>query len=493
MSETPRPPEKPHKPKLFRRLRIMGAALATLVGVATDAIATGQDNQNSHPAGRVIQVAETPTPETGENQGFFAEGNSMVMTDEALIYAVDANGFPRQYMLEGQVFDFTEDQINLMRAAQAQAVNSGELQTVFSIDLPVHTPPSTYQPSPDRPFTAEIPPDVEMDPSQYGLEIIQGSEVELHFRQAAFEPGGLLYPLVQIQEIAANDNFTYKLRIVLVDGPRIATPYMTGPQYDGVRSLIEYLDEEHLEHRRTLMAENQVRIDTLRSAITIYWSQGDQVKVAEYERELAALVSETRRMEQLSLQELIEQYPAPISPAGLYVNSTFENGEGTSTIFVAVGESQPLPTAYWNAYYDRQGIFHLTQEHRSTSSSSFTPQSETSYPRLSDFPLNPNATQANGGYPYAARMHSPGQILRHELFHFHEDAEEILTGEPANRNEFDVDTGSMQSTENAHRLWDEQGDNTGYQAVFTIRPQDGGGYQLTGDRSTQRPPARNRA
>ena len=125
-------------------------------------------------------------------------------------------------------------------------------------------------------------------------------------------------------------------------------------------------------------------------------------------------------------------------------------------------------------FFDKDGHFGADNKNIFPDVPSDTrPNPSQTHPNPDDFQMNPNASSNDPkSYPYGAQ--TPGQSLRHEAEHNVLEAQGIF-------NEYHTDMRAMEGIRDAWERWEKSGftDNSGYYFVFSLPPEEGGGYILT--------------
>ena len=425
---------------------------------------------------------------------------------ENIIVTIDKEGLPVEYVLpDGKKVSFDKE---LVKKLRKKAISSKEPEIISLIEDTGRTSKSKDELSRERPKVSELPKDIlsEEELAKRGINIVQADNTNLYLREGAFAEGNPL---------AVFNSGDRKLTIVLVNGPFLADEFMKDARYDSVK---EFFDPQ----RRPLSSEptlntsyNSKRIASLEKELSLYRKkvkQGqklsrpdDQNKLGNYKSKIYELKSDlyahTNNM--LSNEELFELRALEKGTGcGFYhqglaygiEGSILRDGERISDYHSTRDPSQDREVVIFLAVrgnpFTNKRVLAFNEEGVLISNPmnitlppyyhDLAPKAEHSNPNPKDFLLNTKASPDEPtSYPY--QVHTSGQILRHELEHDKLITQRTVRGEVLNMSEYDTDMRAMEGIKEAWEKWEKSGfkDNSGYYFVFSLPPEEGGGYILT--------------
>lgn len=364
-----------------------------------------------------------------------------------------------------------------------------QLISIFPLDTS-----SDFRYSSEHPKTSELPDDVlsEEELESKGVKIVQADNTDLHIRKSAFEKGGLLEDF---------NNTGRKLTIVLANVPyivnnggfkwdningtdwKIYIPNIEAQQsaIDAYREKMISKFEEELKNQLQDKSAQEASSEIMRLKTNIFFYKnlltGSQIAeeiASSSQKELAGIYllggggGETTMITGgKTTVMIIECTRDGCSTTQKIINDeekrvTTRTPYNDSTIVVAVGNTFQ---AFEGLFFDESG--NLAPVKGSYGGSGLN--SDQTYPDLSNFKLNPNASDEGPDfYPYAGQ--TPGLVLRHEIDHDRLMAQQWNEGGAMNMNEYDTDTKAMEGVRQAWEKWVKSGykDNTGFPFIFRL-------------------------
>lgn len=479
----------PEKARFAARLFIGKAALAASAFYLL--IQSGCGNAESPNANSPSPKEQTPA--SAPLPSFATPSTENLSLNKRVI--LDKDGFAVKYVLpDGKKVSLDREEVKKL---SEKAIASGEPE-IIAIVPKNETPERKFQYTPEKPRTRHLPKDV-LSPKELkkrGITIIQPPPsvdhprpVNLFIREGAFKEG---------ERLAEINRIDHPLTIVLVDGPFLGERFLQDSRYDTVRPMLKQPNENQEE---IIERYKQSLINSLEDTRLgrVRWIDKNE-RILLVKAEIAAMakgfVGKEAILTNMAMPDGI--YARDKFTVGLHVmraqsSSTtvlrvhvddssvtteekeeekhpVEKTSKKSTIFVSVGEQSPK-TSFTYIYFkpngslahgdSRIGFLAYTPE------SNMIPKARQTHPNPKDFKLDSQASHENNDYPYGAQ--TPGLLARHEDEHIY------------TFNEFDADMNAMEGIKRAYRRWVESGftDNSGYYFVFSLPPEEGGGYILT--------------
>lgn len=413
--------------------------------------------------------APTPTPSPTETP---KPEYSYVYASGLIKIAIDKSGAPVSYTsADGETVSFDQEKIEELRQ---EAIATKEPVVINMIPLPQSdTPNPAYldQYSPEHPKVDELPEDTLSDEqlAEKGIRIVQAPNTSLHIRQGAFEKGGQFEDLL---------NEKKNITIVLVDGPTVAANYMQDPRYaEFFNHHVPQIEGSISQFRDRIIARSQEGLEYLRK----------NEKPENYESLLLDAKIAINNYQTMTDEEIAKFMPSE-AVSGRYIytydydrDSNFNRLSTIPTkksfIFIAVGTNITYPE-YSVLYFDSNGNFDNTKKFYNGLDS--TPQPKYTHPNPDELYKNPNVSPSN---PYIYMDPNIGLTLEHEEAHrqfYEKNIEEGISHEDGERNA-DLEAGRRLAE--AWEKWEKSGytDNSGYNFVFSLPPEKGGGYILVGN------------
>lgn len=386
----------------------------------------------------------------------------------------DKNGLPLYYIEKrGFVPIVTPFSRPGVEAIRNEAMKTGSPRILATI--PVRLKREESNPTPEHPLISELPGDTltQEEAMKRGVRIIQGKETTLHIRETAFEPGGPL---------EAFNNTGRKLRIVLVDGPKVHTAFMTDPKYNGVKKNMERYEKmadrqipQDPEVMRTALLESaRYRLQNNHDSLTVANVTTDEKTNAE--KDLMSQQQTITNIQNASQEELTQRYLSfrYFSDVGEY-DQFFAPDE--EAVFIAA--EKPIQHTQWILGFNSSGEF-INIHFDDPTVSDLTPKPSQTYPNPADFKLNPLARpDFPNTYPYGGQ--SIGLALDHELMHDKLIEQARRKKEIPDFSEYDTDMAAMGIEGGGSQRWIDSGftDNSGYFFVWSVPQENGGGYIIT--------------
>lgn len=390
-----------------------------------------------------------------------------------LVVTFDSEGVPKSYIQDGVTVDILEKSKAAQRASKS---NHGEVE-IISI-IPTKDSEGAPQPdkknddslktSPDRPLLKSPPETVSIQElTKRGIVISQSADVKLSIRPEAFTTGPLKYYTASSK---------YGLHIVLINGPRVTTNYLSVDQAKYAPLIpAPPTAEEIKKYKEQFLKDYQDGIEEIRGKMATAKDADERkfygsvllsykYQLLKFTRDDDAIVDILSRRNEMA--------------AGLYVpcqNNTLsgigKNSDKSATtyVFVAVGgKSNTKTTSEVIISVDEFG-FKVGQVSSQSLSTGMNPQLNQSYPRPSDFEERKVDPQKDpDGYPFGAQ--SPGFALRHELKHDQLICQTVSVGNWPEQGEYVTDKATMEDITQAFKKWQESGykDDSGYYFVLTF-------------------------
>jgi|WetSurMetagenome_2_1015567.scaffolds.fasta_scaffold05765_3 hypothetical protein len=403
---------------------------------------------------------------------------------------------------------------NTVKNIRDKAVSSGEPQIFAILPRELQTPwvyysdNSTENPKHklEHPVLSNLPEDVlsEQELAANGVKIIQSDKTNLYIRKQAFDEGG---PLAEL----AKGHGSEKLTIVLIDSPFVDREFMKDKKYDGLRELVpaeldvnsyrvEKINElktdlkaytEYLRNGATDKTQIEAYISDLRKKLIDAGNDSatveEQTKYQVSEYVLEAKYEILAYENKIITDDWIKANELP-NAVGRYIQGEATEGKYLNrTIFVAVGWDKYNLLISDIIYFTPDGkvavrgmtsrdllgnnglgfsaIYHIKKSQSCPDPGAYLANANV-FPK----PQNPSV----GGPPW------PGRAVNHEIRHDIDIGQAINEGKEPDYNEYNTDLEAMRDTGKASDKWKNSGftDNSGYPLVFSLPPEQGGGFIL---------------
>lgn len=385
---------------------------------------------------------------------------------EDIKVAIDkTTGLPIKYISSnGDEMYFDAEKIKSLRR---KAIASGQSEIIGAFrNLRIGLPTDSTVYLKEHPKTENLPNDVlsEEELRAKGVNIIQADSTKLYIRKRALEKDG---PLADF------DTTNRELTIVCVDGP-IDDYFLQDTRYDAVRKsrnfVVVVADSPEAWRDGKINLLRQYLDSSLEQIPLLKGIRDSQRKIVDVKnriqqyRETIYLYS---NMDNVQLEEVYRR-------DNIFINGFYYSGEDP-TIFINVDAGI---SKFSFIYFDQKGI--LKVDSREFYDRRYRGHlAKSTYPDPESFHRSKKASVDNGLYLYGSQ--SVGFALRHELNHDQLIQQQINQGKEPNYSEYDTDVGAMRGIKEAWEKWvnSEYTDNSGYDFVFSLPEEQGGGYVLT--------------
>ncbi|MBP7774200.1 hypothetical protein KA078_00250 [Candidatus Woesebacteria bacterium] len=368
---------------------------------------------------------------------------------------VDATNIPVAYEIidpktlvnsTGVIF-FDWQQREAFKAAKEQMESTGFAQVPeVMIDDPTTLNSIWNMLSPDEeseehPWITRLPEDV-ANPERLAANGVRihsdqsTSAPQLHIREQAFQPGGLLEPLRLLNEYATTEADREFFDIYIINAPRLSASALTREQREQMPAdILNYLAQ--IEGIQT-SAINGFRDEYIAGSNELIVSAEDRVRtkkgidgdltpeeVANTESGILRLKQDAALVGSLSPFELwfrfgmqiLENNPTSDWTLGFQQDYLEDH---RSLIAVPAGDGGVQAKDRFVFSYGKDGTIGINRMNTidrrgKASGGELLPLSSRSYPRIEDFIEDSSATYQNGKYSYGAQ--TIGQTLRHEIIH----------------------------------------------------------------------------
>lgn len=464
-------------PKSAQKRRFLGAALklgaaalglsileGTGISKAASVLAADEDTLAPH------QATEPPKPKEGVAN---APRESNL---EGLRVFFGPDDLPTHYITPGGA-EVRLDRDTLSKAREA-AIKNNEVE--FVTILPRESAAAeTVEPTLEHPVIGERPTNAlnEEQLKKRGISITQSPEVEFFIRSPAFEEGGIF-------ETFTEDG-PRKLKIVLVDGPVAAAPFLQDPQYDGVRAYLE--DTAFLKNDEFLQPgfadRYREKQEKMLASLRTQLEQGNGTR--EYTLSMIQAAKELLfKLDHLKGPELMKFLAEKTTGrSGLYIPPydpetphSFKYPEkskqepGTAVLFIAAGDSVQ-PAEEVKMFFDGNGKFQVKSE-KNLHRKSYLPTEKDSMPDPDrykpDFEANPMDPNS---YPYGAQ--DVIAIIYHEGEHDVMIGAALHKGDLADTSEYQTDMGFIKRLRAVRKRWVESGFTDDSLSSFGFRLRNG--------------------
>jgi hypothetical protein len=388
----------------------------------------------------------------------------------------DGEEMPTHYITPGGE-EVRLDRKKLLEAKR-NAIQNKEIEFVkiLPAEAKIDEPPS---PSLEHPVLSEKPTNAlsEEQLEKRGIKIVQSPHVEFFLRAPAFEEGGVFETFTE--------GGPRKLKIVLVDGPVAAAPFIQDKRYDEVRPYLEdrtYLNKDDFlspEFAQEFKKKQENLLASLRKQLEQAASN------PEYTRSMIQAAKETLyKLDNLGEEDLLKFLAEKTtSRSGLYIPPYdpekphyFKYPEksrqepGTAVLFIAAGESvQPVEEV--KMFFDENGKFQIKSE-ANPYRRSFLPTEKDSMPDPGRYkpdieanPMDPNS------YPYGAQ--DVIAVIYHEGEHDAMIGAAVHKGEIPDTSEYQTDIRFIQRLHSVRRRWVDSGFTDDSLSAFGFRLRNG--------------------
>ncbi len=529
--------------------------LSLLAGSAALVAACGDDEKEPEAVATPTETPKPtatlpPTPTSTPTAVPEAEAAKTIEREvqyENLRLFIDATNIPVAYEIidlktsmssTGMVY-FDWKQKDAFATAKAQVEVTGQAQVPeVMIDDPTSANSIWNLMTPDaeteeHPWITKIPEDVcgpkTLDRAGVRIHCDESaSAAQLHIRTRAFKAGGLLEPLMLLNENAGPGQQEI-FDIFVVNSPFLSASALTPAQQEQIplddlnflrekeahiTGLINIYRDRHIAENLEFIADAEKRVLTKKDAVGDLTS-GD---IAIIEQVIIKVKQDTILMKSLSAGELWFRF-------GNMIIRSFQNPEWTfgfhdgypehnkSLVVIHAGDGGVQAKDKFVFSYQKDGAIGIRRKNTITrdgdtngdaQGGELLPLTSRSYPRLGDFYADPSATYQNGQYVYKAQ--AVGQGLRHEIIHsilldwlpklkarglinqlewFNKLTWDTnVEGEIRfpDDNEYITDLLTGLTIQQAERHLERNGDNSWYSFVFSIPPNihnPDGAYMLT--------------
>lgn len=464
-------------PKSPQKRRFLGAALklgaaalglsvleGTGISKAASVLAADEDSLATH------QATEPPKPKEGVAS---APRESNL---EGLRVFFGPDDLPTHYITpDGSEIRLDRDFLSKAREA---AIKNKEVEFVSILPRETVTNESA-EPTLEHPVISERPTNAlnEEQLKRRGISITQSPEVEFFLRSPAFEEGGIF-------ETFTEDG-PRKLKIVLVDGPVAAAPFLQDPRYDDVRPYLE--DAAFLKNDEFLQPGFAERYREKHEKLLA--SLRKQLEEGHGTREYTVSMIQTAKellfkLDHLEGPELMKflaekttgrsgLYIPPYNPEMPHAFKYPEKSKqetGTAVLFVAAGDSVQ-PAEEIKMFFDGNGKFQVKSE-KNLHRKSFLPSEKDSMPDPERYkhdieanPMDPTS------YPYGAQ--DVIAIVYHEGEHDVMIGAALHKGELADTSEYQTDIGFINRLRAVRKRWVESGFTDDSLSSFGFRLRNG--------------------
>ncbi len=398
---------------------------------------------------------------------------------------LNQEGLPLKYATEDGKEIFFD--IGEMRNAKAQAISSGEPEVAALItDHSKSIQHDGYNMhSIEHPEVPDLPDDVlsEKELNNKGVGIVQADNTNFYIREGAFAKGGPL---------EAFNSTGRKLTIVLVNAPVLSEYLLDDPKYT---EFIKFLPEEvrkkesidEYRARKINSLKDELNLSRIKKQAESSGSNNTILDIKYALRQYKDMTNEEILLEMALDSTNIEGKYSPILIETVSQSSgseiTRKRSVDNSVIFIAVGGSK-IGQNNKVVYFTPDGKL------RSFTSSGAGYNKDNSPNQIQTHP-NPKRFTILSGGPTNSRSYvyggvTAGQRARHEFGHDKLVAQEFLKGNEPDYSEYNADVIAMEGIESACETWEKSGftDNSGFHFVFSLPPEQGGGYILTKNRQS---------
>jgi hypothetical protein len=374
--------------------------------------------------------------------------------------------------------------------------------------------------SAENTYVRDLPEDV-VSPelaTKYGVTIHNHSSSEcgqIHFREAAFQPGGLLYGLVLLNTDTGNaspeKSFSKRsLEVYAVNAPLICQEGLSHEQKNalgewGVQNLDMVVDLIR-ERRREILDYLQTAIMVDESMLLVL---SDAVLLRETINRLVDTKTLLAQVTKLSPMEFYYRYAGSKAAAGLAI--CMQDPENKDQIFLACGSGNTFNSLQYLFAYEPSGYLKVVQREKVPflagvdQNHILLPRIDESFPTLEELDQIVRMRGAPDGYLYGATK-QVGLTLRHEIIHvwliswlkklkernlleqlpWLNNLEKIVGRSPTTdkllENEFLTDLYAAMTLKDAQDLLEKSMDDSGYSIVISVKPTQQnpeGGYMIT--------------
>jgi len=414
-------------------------------------------------ASTVHLVSGSTATETTKQSGY-----DYIYASGLIRIAIDKEGLPVSYLSpDGKEIGFDRAEIQKLKE-KAVANKEPEVITILSLPASKNVDPTYLTSYTDKhPRVLELPKDVlsNEELQKRGVIIVQSPKTNLYIRESAFGENG---PLADF-----NDAAQKKLTIVLIDGPIVSRGFIDDLNQPFVRLLLpSTIDVSGYRSKKIAFAEEQLKMGRTSTSTDdeLLWLKAQLYKYQKTlnDKEVAVetILTEQGQNDTDMIGRHIYEYDYERDSNDRQISSTLNK---RTTIFLAVGENKSINQREVLGF-DRNGKFINRPVWTQLELYDRGPQPKETYPNPSDIKLN-----LNNPYGYLYEPNGLGFTLEHEIGHYRAN----LKGENSEKN---ADTYAMDTISNAWKVWEKSGytDNSKYPFVFSLRPEQGGGYILTG-------------
>ena len=465
---------------------------------------TEPDLLTTTPTETPTKAASTPEPPPKEEYQYIQSDNIKV--------AIDKNELPVYYVFEdGTKVNFDKEKVKKIKE-KAISSKEPEIITMIAVEDTGQSSKSKYEPSREHPKVSELPKDVlsEKELEERGIKIIQPDNTTLYIREGAFAVGSQLADF--------NRSSDRKLTIVLVNGPFLSKGFMEDDRYIGVREQLSTIIDPHIQEQ-TPSSYKKETMKYLEEKLSGYSKAAEEIGnmagypdswMKRYKGEIYALkrdiyiLKNVLNNRQLSDQQLL--LPKGGSVLGEYeegdyymrlekqlrhkiVQHELDSVSKETLIFIAVGKTPVLNGVVFA--FDEKGQLMVENTNLIVPNVDIGLDSIDTHPNPIETKIRRDSGQGQVGYLYG--VDSVGHLLRHEVAHDELIAQKLDKGEIPNWSEYDTDIQYMRGIRDAWEKWEKSGftDNRGYYFVFSLPPEEGGGYILT-ERPSSAPTPRSK-